>query len=136
MIRCGPLPPLALRADRTRLKQILLNLLSNAIKYNRRQGHVEIVGECTAGPADAPFRLHVRDSGRGIAPERLPQLFEPFNRLGAEYGEIEGTGIGLVIVRKLLELMSGKVGVDSREGEGSDFWIELPIDAGRLPAPD
>ncbi len=120
---------LAVRADRTRLGQVLLNLLSNAVKYNRDGGQVWV----TAEPAGTSWvRLNVRDSGRGIAPERQSELFQPFNRLGAEYGEIEGSGIGLAIVRQVVELMGGTVGVHSEPEVGSTFWLELH--AAPLPA--
>jgi len=110
-------------ADYTRTKQILLNLLSNAIKYNREHGTITI----GVTQQDSELRFSISDTGPGIAPERQEELFEPFNRLDAEYGTIEGTGIGLAITRELVERMSGCIGVDSQPGEGSTFWFTLPV---------
>jgi len=109
-------------ADRTRLKQIVINLLSNAIKYNKEQGTVVV--ECTA-VALLRTRISVKDSGAGLVPEKLAQLFQPFNRLGQEAGGVAGTGIGLVVTKQLAELMDGILGVESIVGSGSVFWIEL-----------
>lgn len=111
-----------IRADRTRLKQVLLNLLSNAIKYNRPQGEVEIRVTVQEGVV----RLAVADTGYGIPAARWQELFQPFSRLGAESTGIEGTGIGLTISRRLMEMMGGAIGVDSEEERGSTFWIKLP----------
>ena len=108
--------------DRTRLKQILINLLSNAIKYNRPHGTVEV--KCSATP-QGRIRISIKDSGTGLPPEQLSQLFQPFNRLGQEGGIEEGTGLGLVVTKQLVELMGGTIGVESTLGEGSEFWIEL-----------
>jgi signal transduction histidine kinase/CheY-like chemotaxis protein len=109
-------------ADRTRLKQILLNLLSNAIKYNRDGGAVVV--DCSpSGPK--LVRVSVQDTGMGLKPEQVKQLFQPFNRLGQESGAEEGTGIGLVVTKRLVELMGGTIGVTSSQGVGSMFWIEL-----------
>ena len=114
--------PNFVRADRTRLKQVLINLLSNAIKYNREQGTVEVkCAESTPGR----IRTSVKDSGAGLPPEQLAQLFQPFNRLGQETGAEEGTGIGLVVAKRLVELMGGTIGVESTVGVGSVFWFEL-----------
>jgi signal transduction histidine kinase/CheY-like chemotaxis protein len=110
------------RADPTRLRQVLLNLLTNAIKYNRAGGQV-IVDAAVDG---AFVRLRVRDTGRGLRPEQIDQLFEPFNRLGAEADGIEGSGIGLTIVKALVEGMGGRVGVSSVPGRGSVFEVTLP----------
>ena len=110
------------RADQTRLKQIIINLLSNAIKYNREQGTVTVkCSESTPGR----IRISFKDSGAGLPPEKLEQLFQPFNRLGQEHGTEEGTGIGLVVSKQLVELMGGAIGVESTPGVGSEFWIEL-----------
>lgn len=111
-----------IRADRTRLKQVLLNLISNAIKYNRPQGQVEV----QASTQDGLVRLAVSDTGYGIPAERQRELFQPFSRLGAESTTIEGTGIGLTISLRLIEMMGGAIGMDSEEGRGSTFWVELP----------
>jgi PAS domain S-box-containing protein len=109
-------------ADRTRLKQVLINLLSNAIKYNQINGSVVV--ECAkSGPER--MRISVRDTGAGLPPEMLSQLFQPFNRLGQERGREEGTGIGLVMSKRLVELMGGLIGVESTVGLGSVFWFEL-----------
>jgi len=110
-------------ADHTRVKQVLINLLSNAIKYNRVDGSVtmEVVSS-----ADAT-RISVRDTGLGLAPEQLSQLFQPFNRLGRESGPEEGTGIGLVVTKRLVDLMGGTMGVASTVGEGSTFWCEFKV---------
>ncbi len=116
-------------ADHTRLKQVLMNLLSNAIKYNRDGGQIE-VNWSPAG--NSMFRVSVRDTGSGIAPERLKDMFQPFSRLGAENTAVEGTGIGLVISKRLMEAMHGRIGVDSQEGVGSTFWIEIPVAASDL----
>jgi signal transduction histidine kinase/ActR/RegA family two-component response regulator len=110
------------QADRTRLKQVLLNLLSNAVKYNREGG--EVVVECTPCGPDR-LRLSVRDTGMGLRPDQVAALFQPFNRLGQENGTQEGTGIGLVFTRRLVEMMKGEIGVTSTPGVGSTFWIEL-----------
>ena len=112
----------AVQADRTRLKQVLINLLSNAIKYNRVGGTV-IVDCATSGPTRN--RISVRDTGAGLSPEKLEQLFQPFNRLGQESSSEEGTGIGLVMSKRLVELMGGVIGVDSKVEVGSVFWFEL-----------
>jgi CheY-like chemotaxis protein len=110
------------RADRTRLKQVLINLLSNAIKYNIKQGTVEVkCAESTPGR----IRVSIRDTGAGLSPEQLAQLFQAFNRLGQEAGGEEGTGIGLVVAKRLVELMGGVIGVESAVGVGSVFWFEL-----------
>jgi signal transduction histidine kinase len=114
------------KADRTRLKQVLLNLLSNAIKYNRESGSVVI--HCMRIEPDH-LRLSVQDTGIGMRPEQLEALFQPFNRLGQETSAQEGTGIGLVVTKRLVEMMGGTLGVSSTPGAGSLFWIELPADA-------
>jgi PAS domain S-box-containing protein len=115
--------PLYVEADRTRFKQSLINLLSNAIKYNRPGGIVDV--ECKLCPPDS-IRISVRDTGEGMTPDLLGQLFQPFNRLGKESSREEGTGIGLVVTKQLVERMGGRVGVDSTVGVGTMFWIELP----------
>ena len=114
-------------ADRTRLKQVLINLLSNAIKYNREQGTVKV--KCATSSPER-IRISVQDTGAGLPAEKLAQLFQPFNRLGQEGSAEEGTGIGLVVSKRLVELMEGVIGVESAVGVGSVFWIELmSIDA-------
>jgi len=113
-------------ADRTRVKQVIINLLSNAIKYNRVGGAVIVM--CVA-TAESRVRLSVKDTGDGLTPEQLAQLFQPFNRLGQESSAEEGTGIGLVVTKQLVELMGGVIGVESRVGFGSVFWFELPAAA-------
>jgi PAS domain S-box-containing protein len=110
------------QADQTRVKQVVINLLSNAIKYSREQGMVEV--KCTAS-RPGYLRISIKDSGAGLSPEKLAQLFQPFNRLGQENGAEEGTGIGLVVTRQLVKLMGGTIGVESSVGVGSEFWIEL-----------
>ncbi|MFA6467606.1 MAG: PAS domain S-box protein [Bacteroidota bacterium] len=114
--------PLFVRADRMRLKQVLINLLSNAIKYNREHGTVEI--KCTASTPDH-ILISVKDAGMGLSEEQLMNLFQPFNRLGQENCTEEGTGIGLVMTKRLVELMEGTIGVKSIVGVGSVFWFEL-----------
>jgi signal transduction histidine kinase/ActR/RegA family two-component response regulator len=114
--------PVFVNADRIRLKQVLINLLFNAVKYNRPGGTVVV--ECAPGDADS-IRISVRDAGAGLTSVQVAQLFQPFNRLGKAAGAEEGTGIGLVVTKRLVELMGGVIGVDSTPGVGSVFWIEL-----------
>ena len=113
--------PFYVHADLTRVKQVVINLLSNAIKYNRTGGSVLV--ECQQH--GDRVRLSVRDTGNGLSAEQLQQLFQPFNRLGQEAGTEEGTGIGLVVTKQLVELMGGTLGVESEVGVGTMFWIEL-----------
>ncbi len=119
------------KADRTRVKQILVNLLSNAVKYNSTGGNVLV--ECVT-KAPGRIRVCVTDSGAGLSPEQLAQLFQPFNRLGREENFEEGTGIGLVMCKKLVELMGGDIGVESTVGKGCLFWFELNLTDEPQPA--
>ena len=114
--------PCYVLADSTRLRQVFVNLLSNAIKYNRPNG--VIVVNCIARP-HGRIRLSVGDTGLGLSPERIAQLFQPFNRLGQESGGEQGTGIGLVVTKRLVEAMNGTVGVESQVGVGTVFWVDL-----------
>jgi len=116
--------PHFVNADRTRVKQVLINLLFNAIKYNKPEGAVDV--ECTLRPPGS-IRISVRDTGAGLAAEQLAQLFQPFNRLGRESGAEEGTGIGLMVTKRLVDLMGGTIGSESTVGVGSVFWIELGL---------
>ena len=111
-------------ADRQRLQQVLLNLLSNAVKYNREGGTVSV--SCDREPAGR-FRLTVADTGPGIAPERMPRLFTPFDRLDAPETGVEGTGLGLALSKGLVELMGGALRAESTLGHGSRFSVELPM---------
>jgi signal transduction histidine kinase len=110
--------------DSQRFLQVMLNLLSNAIKYNRESGEVIVSAMETK---DAKLRISVTDNGYGIPKNKQEGLFEPFNRLGRETGEIEGTGIGLTISKQLVELLDGQIGFESEKDVGSTFWVELPI---------
>ena len=115
--------PIFVSADRTRLKQVVINLLSNAIKYNKESGRVVVAYSTNASERS---RITVTDTGDGLSPEKLAQLFQPFNRLGQEaVGGVAGTGIGLVVTKRLVELMGGVLGVESTIGDGSRFWFEL-----------
>jgi signal transduction histidine kinase len=116
--------PCYVYADRTRVTQVLLNLLSNAIKYNRVGGTVVV--DCAVISRER-IRVSVTDTGEGLTPEKLEQLFQSFNRLGREDSTEEGTGIGLVVSKRLIELMGGAIGVESTVGSGSVFWIELNV---------
>ena len=116
--------PFLIAADRTRVKQVLINLLSNAIKYNRADGRVVVA---CAATAPGRLRISISDTGEGLSADQLRQLFQPFNRLGQEAHAGEGTGIGLVVSKRLVEMMGGAIGADSASGVGSVFWIELNL---------
>ena len=118
-------------ADRTRVKQVLINLLSNAIKYNRERGTVEVACAVTSSER---IRISVKDTGAGLPPEKMVQLFQPFNRLGRENSAEEGTGIGLVMSKRVVEQMKGVIGVESTVGVGSVFWFELLLTPAPAPA--
>jgi len=126
-LHCGTDPKTApfVRADRVRLRQVLTNLLSNAIKYNRRGGRVTV----SATLRDGEVALAITDTGRGLNPAQVEHLFEPFNRLGADRSPIEGTGLGLVITRRLVDMMGGRIGVKSMVDKGSCFTVWLPAAA-------
>jgi signal transduction histidine kinase/ActR/RegA family two-component response regulator len=136
-------------ADRTRLKQVVLNLLTNAVKYNRDGGTV-VIGASWID--DDRVRITIQDTGKGLDSEQLAHLFQPFNRLGQESGPEEGTGIGLVVTKRLIELMGGEIGLSSTVGVGTVFWIDLkaavrpqlapadavhggPVDSAGMPLP-
>ncbi len=122
-VQLTPVPPeAAALADATRLRQVLVNLLSNACKYNRPGGAVQV----SVLRLEADVLLRVADTGAGMTPAQMAALFQPFNRLGAEQGPVEGTGIGLVIARRLVELMQGSLAVESVPGSGSTFTVRLP----------
>jgi PAS domain S-box-containing protein len=118
--------PWFVKADRTRVKQVLINLFFNAVKYNKPGGSVAV--ECMRSGDDS-IRISVRDTGAGLAAEQVAQLFQPFNRLGQETSAEEGTGIGLVVTKRLVELMGGSIGANSTVGVGSVFWIDLRLTA-------
>ena len=125
------------RADRQRLRQVLLNLFSNAVKYNATGGKVSV--ECVPGSSSEQLRLRVADTGRGIALTQRVWLFKPFERLGAEFNGVEGTGLGLALAKRLMELMGGGIGLEDDppkgEEQGSVFWIEVPLTVNPLEMP-
>jgi PAS domain S-box-containing protein len=116
--------PIWVVADPTRLKQVMVNLLSNAIKYNRVGGSVDV--HCEQQPRQR-LRISVQDTGHGLSPEGISRLFHPFNRLGQETRAEQGSGIGLAVSKRLVELIGGTIGVDSTVGVGSVFWFELNL---------
>jgi signal transduction histidine kinase len=123
---CGARAGCVVWADRILVKQVLLNLLSNAVKFNRNGGTVTI----SCQPAGAEYlRIGVADTGAGVASGKKGELFEPFARLGAEAGTIQGAGLGLALAKRLMERMRGRIGYESTEGLGSTFWVELPLAA-------
>jgi CheY-like chemotaxis protein len=125
---CAEEEDLYVLADNQRLRQVLLNLVSNAVKYNREHGSVTLTWE---GHAPGRVRLSVRDTGPGLPPEKRKRLFNPFDRLGAEATAVEGTSLGLVLSKRLMEAMGGTLGVASTSGQGTTFFVELPSARGR-----
>jgi signal transduction histidine kinase len=121
--RFDPLAMTVINVDPLRFKQILINLLSNAIKYNSENGMITLRSKVE----NNRVRISVKDSGKGIDESKLMQLFQPFNRLGAEKSNIEGTGIGLCIAKNLVERMGGTIGVSNNKDVGCCFWVEFPI---------
>ncbi len=119
----GPLGQRHVMADRQRLKQVLLNLLSNAVKYNAEGGNVRVD---FADQGETRMRVSVTDSGEGIPAGKIERLFVPFDRLGAELSQVQGTGLGLALSKRLVEAMDGAIGVSSEPGSGATFWVELP----------
>lgn len=119
--------PTYIKADRQRLKQVLINLTNNAIKYNNEGGEVTISVDIKpiSDEGYTPIRISVKDNGWGIEEKDTERIFIPFERIGAEKSNVEGTGLGLAVVKQLVDLMGGKVGVISSPGKGSTFWIEL-----------
>ena len=113
---------LVVLADSIRLKQVFLNLLTNAVKYNYQSGNVSVNYQHLG---NGTLRIGISDTGPGLSADKLKELFQPFNRLGAEFSGIEGSGIGLVITRQLLDLMNGKLEIESEPGNGSTFWVHL-----------
>jgi len=122
-IEVAALPDVLVRADNTRLKQVVLNLISNAIKYNRADGKIYLSASVDKGSIAS---IKVADTGKGISNEHFEELFQPFSRLGYETSTIEGTGVGLTITRKLMEAMDGSIEVESEIGEGSTFTVHIP----------
>ena len=120
-----PAKPVSVLCDETRIIEVLLNLISNAIKYNHQQGRVTV---SVIILSDATLRINVVDSGVGIAPEDVDKIFEPFSRVHELSHETQGTGIGLPIAAQLMELMNGDLGFSSKLNEGSDFWVDIPLD--------
>ena len=121
-----------LTADRTRVKQVLMNLITNGLKYNKSGGEVRIN---VSLPRRETVRISVSDTGLGLSEEQIKSIFNPFERLGLERSEIDGTGIGLTITKEMVGLMNGKLGIESTPGEGSTFWVELPGTRVTQPAP-
>lgn len=119
-----------LLTDSTRLRQVFFNLLSNAIKYNRQNGTVTLTCQ---RPSEDMLRINITDTGMGIPVEKQDDLFKPFERLGWETGEIEGTGIGLTITKQIIELLGGKIGFESSWNKGSTFWVDVPISNKQFP---
>jgi PAS domain S-box-containing protein len=124
----SPYNNFSVRSDRQRLKQVLINLLNNAVKYNTENGSITIeIRPFGSGSKETKLlRISITDTGKGISEQNLKKLFVPFERIGAERTNTEGTGLGLTVVKKLTEAMGGRVGVESTEGNGSTFWVELP----------
>jgi signal transduction histidine kinase len=124
LVHCGVMD-ISVWADFNRLRQALINLLTNAIKYNKPGGTVHLVCEVSEGRA----RIAVTDTGTGIPMEMQARIFNAFDRLGEERGDVEGTGIGLVITKRIMEAMGGSIGFESVVEQGSTFWLEIPLTA-------